>query len=197
MNAAADQGPAGLVVMALARLDHRDGKERAPPQQARRGRKARGPAAHDHHVVGLARAELDHTARRRGEFRDSPAHLQPRAQRRQIVAGVGRGGEDRVRIEMMRFCQRPEGGRAGAGAAEREHGPLKLGERIGKGHNVVIGDLAGDHRDVAIGEADPFRRGGDRGARRLVLGLAVGAVVDDRAKALGGERPEVGLGDLW
>ena len=146
--------------------------------------------------MGLGGGELDHPAGACRELRRAPAHVQARLERGEVVAGPGRGGEDRLRVEMAGLGQGPERGRARAGAAEREHRPLDLVEGLGERRDVVVGDPAGDDRHVPVVEAHPLGGGGERRARRLVLGLRVGPVVDHRPEALGGERTEIGLGDL-
>ena len=196
-HAAADQRPARLVVVALARLDHRDPERGPAPQQAGGGRETRRAAADDDHVVGLG------WARTRPPGRGLPAESAVRQrtsrrgfERREVVAGLGRGGEDRLRIEMTGLGERPERGRARAGTAEREHGPLHLVQGLGERRDVVVGDLARDHRHVPVFQPDPPRRRSESGALRLILGLAVRPVVDHRPEPLCGERPEVGLSDL-
>ena len=195
-HAAADQRPARLVVVALARLDHRDPERGPAPQQARRGRETRRAAADDHHVVGLGGAELDHPGGAAGQLRGPPAHVQTGFEGGEVVAGLSRGREDHRRVEVARLGERPERRRAGAGAAEREHRTLDLLQSLGEGGDVVVGDLAGDRRHVPVVQADPLGGGRERGTCRLVLGFAVGPVVDDGPEALGGERAEIGLGDL-
>ena len=195
-HAAPDQRPAGLVVVALARLDHRDPERGPAPQQAGGGRETRRAAADDDDVVGLGRGELDHPGGAPGQIRGPPAHLEARFQSSEVVAGLGRGGEDRARIEMTGLGERPERGRARAGTAEREHGPLHLVQDLGERSDVVVGDLARDHRHVPVFQADAPGRRSESRARWLILSLAVRAVVDHRPEPLCGERAEVGLGDL-
>ena len=118
-----------------------------------------------------------------------PARLEARPH----VAGhspPGHGIEDRLRIEMARLGQRPERGRARAGAAEGEHRPLELGQRVGERRDVVVGDLARDHREVPVGEADPLGRSG--ASWRPPAGprpRRPGAVADHRAEARAASAP--------
>ena len=200
-HAAADEGPARLVVVALPRLDDRDGQPGPALEQAGGRGDAGRAAADDHDIVGRSGTQghdiagLRHVVGSNRSVGAAPL-LQPRPQAFEVVARLGRGLEDGIGIEVPGFGQGPQGGGAGAGPAEGQHGPPHFAQRLRESFGILVRDLAGHYRDVPVGEPQALGRRREGFAARLVLGLSIGAVVDDGLEPLGRRDPEVLFGEL-
>ncbi len=101
----ADQGPARLVVVLVARLDDGDAQPRIALEQAGADRAAGGAAADHQHVVARGMGEAGGRLRSVGQ--GLPALLQARAQGGEVVAGVPGGGQQGVGVEVVGLGQRP------------------------------------------------------------------------------------------
>ncbi|MNY08345.1 hypothetical protein D3C86_1411940 [compost metagenome] len=111
-----DQGPAGLVVVLVARLDDGDAQTRVALEQAGGDCAAGGAATDNQHIVARRVRVGGHRLGLVGQ--GLPALLEARLQGGKVVAGLLGGGQQRLGIEVMGLGQRPQGGGAGAGAAE-------------------------------------------------------------------------------
>lgn len=114
------------------------------------------------------------------------------AQFLELVAGLRGALQNRVGAEAGGGGLRPQDGGAIAGAAIEQDRAGKIAERLRlRGDGLVLGDVVIGHGQVAIDEA--VAQCGDFGflARQLVVGLAVGAVVDDGADAARGDVREI------
>jgi hypothetical protein len=92
--------------------------------------------------------------------------------------------------------QGPQRGGARAGAAERQHRAGHVLQRARKLDDVRILQLARHDRNMPVVQARRPRRRLQGLTGRLVIRLAIRAVVDDTAKALRSERDDVGRADL-
>ena len=172
-GAGSHQRPPRLVVVDVGRVDDGNVEAGAARQQAGGDRDAGRAAADDHHRV----LRLGHFERRPGAIGDAAHHGI------EVIAGAGAGVDDVGRRHAACLRQRPERGRAHAGAAKGQDGRRQASQQRGELPALFVADLARLRRQVM-----GFDPGGNGcllylGKKRLVIAFAVRPVADQRTES--------------
>ena len=169
--------------MDVRRVDDRDVEAFAPRLEAGRDGDAAGAGADDHHVITRI-ARIGRGLAAIGDAAGNAVH---------VVAG-GLGGAENFRHRAAcRLAQRPERGRAGAGAAVSQNGTGKLTQGNAEVAGILVLHETGLDRKITHFQTGGLCRCLDFLEGRLVRTLAIRTVADDGPET--GRLGRLNLGD--